>query len=120
VRYEVKQIERKTRTYPSILKLASNVASLWNTIRVQSVLYAKDGPEKLSEVFLVMDVSEQDYGLRLIIQQNDTLVTYLMWMSLPFYQDSMGLNVGSKVNVIGWQTSNRITNFRKFFKVRAI
>jgi hypothetical protein len=67
-----------------------------------------------------MDVGEQDYGLRLIIQHNDTLVTYLMWMSLPFYQDSMGLKVGSKVNVIGWRTSNRITNFRKFFKVRAI
>ena len=125
VRYEVKEIERKTRTYHNFTDIEAidfeTCEQCFKPLEHDKCSKcATDGSERLTGVFEVMDVSEQDYGLRLILQQNDILVTYLMWMLLPFYQDSVGLKVGSKVNVIGWRTSNRITNFRKFSKVRAI
>ena len=73
--------------------------------------------ERLEGVFEVMDVCEEDYGHRLILKQNDTLVTYLMWESLPFYESGKHVKTGDMVNIIGWRTSNRITNLRKFSKL---
>ena len=122
--FEIKLIQRKTRTYTNIVDIDCSdfdtCEQCCKPIRDTCSNCQTDGSERLEGVFEVMDVSEEDYGHRFILRQNDTLVTYLMWSSLPFHQNAANYKVGDRVNVIGWRTTSRITNFRKFSPVRDI
>ena len=123
VKFEVKIIERKTRKYTNIIDIEpADFLTCDQCFKpLEHEKYCStcetDGSERLEGLFEVMDVSEEEYGRRFILRQNDTLVTYLMWSSLPFYQCSSDVKVGTRVNVIGWRTPNRITNLRKLSQI---
>ena len=122
VRFEIKNIERKKRTYINVIDIEPTdfetcIKCFKPMEHEKCVKCETNGSERLEGVFEIMDTSDEEYGRRFILRQNETLVTYLMWMSLPFYHNATDFKVGSQVNVIGWRTTNRITNFRKFSKI---
>ena len=118
VRFEVKLIQRKTRIYTNIVDIEAihfdTCEKCCKPLEDNHDCVTNES-ERLEGVFDVLDVKEEDYGQRFVLKQNDVIVTYLMWDSLPFYDNHY--KVGDKVNIIGWRTPTRITNLRKFSKV---
>ena len=117
---ELQQIEFELRKYTNVTMLKpSDFETCSICGRPSEECGMCDGveAERLDGQFVILKVDKMDYGIKYILAKEDLFVTYILWLSHPFYEASEEFKVNDHVDVIGWRywrSEDRITNLRKF------
>ena len=120
IEFELSYVVRKTRKYTNVTMLKTSDFETCSICgRPSEECGVCDGveAERLDGQFVILKVDKMDYGIKYILAKEDLFVTYILWLSHPFYEASEGFKVNDHVDVIGWRSEDRITNLRKFAKV---
>ena len=122
IEFELSYVQRKTRKYTNVTTLKPSDFETCDICgRASEECGVCDGveSERLDGTFFILKVDKMDYGIKYILAKGDVFVTYILWLSHPFYNEaSEQLKVDDRVDVIGWRSEDRITNLRKFDKIQ--
>lgn len=73
--------------------------------------------ERLKGEFKVIDLTEIEFGTKIVFRQKDQQFTFIQWVNGQF-KDTF--EVGDTAYLIGWRDNNRVTQLRTLYKVETL